>query len=255
MNEESGADCSLTHCVLCHRTALDVHGRLHVRLHQQENDTWVGVIEDPRMGEKDDIGALYYVVAVILIYGLSIVMMIASHIRKNKQDCQLRAYLKEMALLRKADRRDKLMDRINSLAAAAKVLKTAGEEGAKELFKLSSKGSFRLGSKRNSVKDAAATVAKVAKKDPEVPLIEDPSQGLMMKNIGGEAARQHDGNETTDSGDYLDLPVDFTLDMNRLTPSANVTPLTSASATPSPPPRHIHRTKAKISFEDESFIL
>ena len=42
----------------------------------------------------DDIGALYYVVAVILIYGLSIVLMIASHIRKNKQDNQLKAYLK-----------------------------------------------------------------------------------------------------------------------------------------------------------------
>ena len=33
---------------------------------------------------EDDVGALYYVVAVILIYGCSILMMIASYIRKNK---------------------------------------------------------------------------------------------------------------------------------------------------------------------------
>ena len=33
---------------------------------------------------QDDAGALYYVVAVILIYGCSILMMIASYIRKNK---------------------------------------------------------------------------------------------------------------------------------------------------------------------------
>jgi len=34
--------------------------------------------------EQDDVGALYYVVAVILIYGCSILMMIASYVRKNK---------------------------------------------------------------------------------------------------------------------------------------------------------------------------
>jgi hypothetical protein len=33
---------------------------------------------------QDDVGALYYVVAVIFIYGCSILMMIASYIRKNK---------------------------------------------------------------------------------------------------------------------------------------------------------------------------
>ncbi|XP_076441215.1 uncharacterized protein LOC143280453 isoform X2 [Babylonia areolata] len=248
------------HCLLVSlRTALDVRGELQVRLHQQENGTWEGTIEDPRLGDKDDIGALYYVIAVIFIYGLSIVMMIASHIRKNKQDCQLRAYLKEMALLRKADRRDKLLDRINSLAAAAKVrnaLKTGGGEGAKGLFRLGSKSSFKLGSKRNSVKEPSVdSVFISAGADPEVPKVLDPGQTLMMTNISEDPTRQDDGNETTDSADYLDLPVDFTLDMNRLSPCGNVTPITSASATPSPPPKHIQRTKTKISFEDEAFIL
>nr|KAG5714149.1 hypothetical protein BaRGS_020477 [Batillaria attramentaria] len=114
------------------RTALDVRGRLQVRLEEQENNTWIGYIEDPRLTNKDDIGALYYVIAVIFIYGLSIVMMIASHIRKNKQDCQLRAYLKEMANLRKADRREKLMGRITSIANATSVKGLMKEGGDKE---------------------------------------------------------------------------------------------------------------------------
>jgi len=38
---------------------------------------------------QDDVGALYYVVAVILIYGCSILMMIASYIRKNKVCLQM----------------------------------------------------------------------------------------------------------------------------------------------------------------------
>ncbi|XP_005102799.1 uncharacterized protein LOC101863595 [Aplysia californica] len=100
------------------RTALDVHGKLHIRLQHrpEENNTWVGYIEDPRRGQDDDIGALYYVVAVIFIYGLSIVMMIASHIRRNKQDNQLRTYLKEMATLRKSDRREKVLSKMTDLA-------------------------------------------------------------------------------------------------------------------------------------------
>lgn len=58
---------------------------------------------------KDDLGALYYVVAVIVIYGFSIVMMIASYIRKNKDDRRLKRYLQEMAFVRKRDRHMALM--------------------------------------------------------------------------------------------------------------------------------------------------
>ncbi|GFN79580.1 hypothetical protein PoB_000608600 [Plakobranchus ocellatus] len=103
-------------------TALDVHGKLHIRLRPDgsQNDTWIGVIEDPRRTNDDDIGALYYVVAVIFIYGLSIVMMIASHIRKNKQDSQLRTYLKEMSNLRKTERREKVLHKMTDLAKREK---------------------------------------------------------------------------------------------------------------------------------------
>ncbi|BFZ16680.1 hypothetical protein BsWGS_19719 [Bradybaena similaris] len=98
--------------------SLDVSGKLNIRIHPDPGDnyTWSGYIEDPRRTSDDDIGALYYVVAVILIYGLSIVMMIASHIRKNKQDNQLRTYLKEMAKLRKDDRREKVLSKISDIA-------------------------------------------------------------------------------------------------------------------------------------------
>ena len=35
---------------------------------------------------ESSIGALYYVIAVVLIYGFSIILMIGSQIRKNKHD-------------------------------------------------------------------------------------------------------------------------------------------------------------------------
>lgn len=35
---------------------------------------------------QSSIGALYYVIAVVLIYGFSIILLIASQIRKNKHD-------------------------------------------------------------------------------------------------------------------------------------------------------------------------
>lgn len=257
-------------CV-CFRTALDVHGRLHVRLQEQENNTWTGYIEDPRLGDKDDIGALYYVIAVILIYGLSIVMMIASHIRKNKQDCQLRTYLKEMANLRKVDRREKLMERITALAAATKTkggVRNDAELGpGKGLFRIGSKGSFRLGSNRSSVKGphhhiggggvGVGVGVGVGGGVLRAPLAEeDPREALETKRaaLGDDLSRLDDGNETADS-EYLELPVDSALDMNLLTPSANATPLTSASATPSPPPRHKLKPLAKITFVDEGFVL
>ncbi|CAL1532282.1 unnamed protein product [Lymnaea stagnalis] len=128
------------------KTALDVHGKLHIRLHQTQdsNGSWVGYIEDPRRTSDDDIGALYYVVAVILIYGLSIVMMIASHIRKNKQDNQLRAYLKEMANLRKSDRREKVLSKMNDLANRKKT-QDALEAKQKVLEKLKGAGESEAG--------------------------------------------------------------------------------------------------------------
>ncbi|XP_060071868.1 uncharacterized protein LOC132551751 [Ylistrum balloti] len=92
---------------------MDFTSNLRLRI-RTNNHTMEAVVETIRKSDSDDIGALYYVVAVVFIYGFSIVMMIASHIRKNKQDNQLRVYLKEMAVLRKNDRREKLVGTISS---------------------------------------------------------------------------------------------------------------------------------------------
>lgn len=76
--------------------------------------------------EKDDLGALYYVVAVILIYGCSIVMMIASYIRKNKDDRRLKRCLKEMAFVRKRELHMSLMWAATKAAALRRNAITPG---------------------------------------------------------------------------------------------------------------------------------
>lgn len=55
--------------------------------------------------EDDSIGALCYVVVIIILYACSILMMIASYIRKNREDQRLKRYLKEMAFVRKREMR------------------------------------------------------------------------------------------------------------------------------------------------------
>ncbi|KAK7508426.1 hypothetical protein BaRGS_00000665, partial [Batillaria attramentaria] len=223
------------------RTALDVRGRLQVRLEEQENNTWIGYIEDPRLTNKDDIGALYYVIAVIFIYGLSIVMMIASHIRKNKQDCQLRAYLKEMANLRKADRREKLMGRITSIANATSVKGLMKEGGDKE------GGGTGAGTGGGVWKNLARIGSKTSKSGSR------PGSLKATKGRGASDSSSRQREEEDETGDSDFLPVDFALEMNHLTPSA--TPMTTPSATPSPPPRHILKPnlKSKSSYTEDSF--
>lgn len=67
------------------------------------------VVNKEKDPHEDNLGALYYVVIVILTYACSIVMMIASHIRKNKMDRRLNTYLKEMAFVRKKERQMQLV--------------------------------------------------------------------------------------------------------------------------------------------------
>ncbi|XP_013417125.1 uncharacterized protein LOC106178479 [Lingula anatina] len=49
---------------------------------------------------KDDAGALYYVVAVVLIFGFSIILLIFSHVKNNRTDRYLMLHIKEMEKLR-----------------------------------------------------------------------------------------------------------------------------------------------------------
>lgn len=95
---------------------MDLAHKLRLTINSK-NETFEAIVDTVRR-EEDEAGALYYVVAVVMIYGLSIVMMIASHIRKNKQDSQLRTYLKEMAILRKKDRREKLVTKMVKIGSS-----------------------------------------------------------------------------------------------------------------------------------------
>ena len=51
--------------------------------------------------QDDSVGALCYVVVIVILYACSILMLIASYIRKNREDQRLKRYLKEMAFVRK----------------------------------------------------------------------------------------------------------------------------------------------------------
>ena len=112
--------------------------KIRFRIEVQGNGTFLAsIIESSTKGknssmdpyENDQVGALYYVLAVIFIYGFSIVMMIASHIRKNKIDRKLNHYLKEMATVRKREQQMQLY------SAAAKIVstETCQAEGAAKI--------------------------------------------------------------------------------------------------------------------------
>jgi hypothetical protein len=71
----------------------------------------------------DDRGALYYVVAVILIYGMSIILMIGSLVRKNQKDSGITNYMKDMDKVRCLERRQqKFKTRLAMQRSAKNVL-------------------------------------------------------------------------------------------------------------------------------------
>ena len=86
------------------------YGIYTFRITQLENGSILASVEHPRNVNKvDNVGALYYVISVILLYGCSILLMIASYIRRNNNDQRLNKYVKEMAFVRKHERRQYLM--------------------------------------------------------------------------------------------------------------------------------------------------
>ena len=99
-----------------------INGRRHsfsIKFEPFNNGSIVGSVvhEVKKKGDGDYEGALYYVIAVILIYGCSILMIIASYVRKNKMDQKLNRYIKEIATVRKREFRLKLAN----MAAAAEM--------------------------------------------------------------------------------------------------------------------------------------
>ena len=72
-----------------------------------DNDT---SISDDGKTDYDQTGASYYVIAVVLVYGMSIVMLIASHIKRRQQklveDKQINKYLQDFQIVKERHARD-----------------------------------------------------------------------------------------------------------------------------------------------------
>ena len=118
-----------------------VDGRRHsftFKIDQLDNGTFMAsVVHEKQRNEPDDLGALYYVVAVLLIYGCSILMMLASYVRKNKMDQKLNKYHKEMINVRKRERQIQLCNAAKKAAAANAKLEDAQSVLEKKLSNIS----------------------------------------------------------------------------------------------------------------------
>lgn len=63
----------------------------------------------------DPQGAVMYVVIVVFLWGLSIVLLIASYVRKNQSDRSISLYLEEIKVVRKQSRRQNLIKVVHSI--------------------------------------------------------------------------------------------------------------------------------------------
>lgn len=106
-----------------------IYGQQHLlatfKLEQSVNGTVVASVITHPVQKQDDVGALYYVVAVLLIYGCSILLIIASYIRKNDEDRRLKRYVKEIANVRKLQLQKTLLTAVAKVAASG----SAGGQG------------------------------------------------------------------------------------------------------------------------------
>ena len=59
------------------------------RVDEVDNGTLIATVLEHHTREPDGLGALYYVIVIIGIYGCSILLMIGSHMKKNNLDRRL----------------------------------------------------------------------------------------------------------------------------------------------------------------------
>ena len=85
---------------------------VELQIVQLQNKSWIAVLLESENSTAastedtyDDQGALYYVVAVVMIYGFSIILMIASFIKKSRHDHGLSKYMEDMDKVRQLERR------------------------------------------------------------------------------------------------------------------------------------------------------
>lgn len=70
----------------------------HFPLHNNTSDDLTIVNSTGPINQYDHTGALYYVVAVVFIYGFSIILMIGSLIRRNQHDRGMVTYIRFVGL-------------------------------------------------------------------------------------------------------------------------------------------------------------
>ena len=82
---------------------------LTFKITQYGNNSFIGEIVNTNMTksqsqtEYDNEGAVYYVLAVIFMYGCSILLMIGSFIKKTKHDNHITTYMKDMEKVRRLE--------------------------------------------------------------------------------------------------------------------------------------------------------
>ncbi len=75
-----------------------------VSISEHQNRTYLDLTAVSRAA-YDGEGALYYVIAVLFMYALSIILMIGSLIKKSKQDNGMSKYMEDLDKVRKVERR------------------------------------------------------------------------------------------------------------------------------------------------------
>ncbi|KAK2159639.1 hypothetical protein LSH36_149g03000 [Paralvinella palmiformis] len=98
---------------------------IHPAIQRDDDLHHVANMSEPIPGSpghpEDPTGASYYVIAVVLVYGMSIVMLIASHIKRKHQklieDRQIDKYLREFQVVREKSSRDSYKNLKRSIMA------------------------------------------------------------------------------------------------------------------------------------------
>ncbi len=128
-----GASKHAIHITLKGRHNVTYSGTLFLSHHNWTHQPGITDNGNSTMSDYDQTGASYYVIAVVLVYGMSIVMLIASHIKsrhdKIVEDKQIDKYLQDFQIVRERHDRDTYRSLKKSI-----MKKINWEKGKKETF-------------------------------------------------------------------------------------------------------------------------
>ena len=187
-----------------------IDGRRHTfafKIASLSNGTLVGhVTHQQHRPPQDDEGALYYVVAVLVIYGLSILMIITSYIRKNKNDRKLNRYLKEMAHLRKRE----FQMQLYTIAASAATAKGGGQQQQQQQRQVDDPTGGPHNGRQLDYKDKCVRSLKCLShhktKSPRFAFSTDNNRMVLELPASSNTTAIDSDNETSTEGDYCSSP-------------------------------------------------